>query len=506
MNNTLIINLGNSDLNIVDLNELKKVFNNDFDMLEILNSNIKDNYRVICEKLLENIESCIDYIEFPIIYATLNKILGDLKTDELERIIVVYTDQGKPSDTIYLANILKRIYELKKCGKLKESDNPIINMLPVKKNGIFLKAINKNPSDYDLMNKYYQEVIKQLNKEGIQDLFINVTGGTQAMNTSLLFNAANEFNGNVSTYYTPRGKKKASRLNVSSTIRGRNVKGEIKKLVSFNDYKAAEVLIKNYINEFDKEVNRSVGDILLSYISAASARIQFDFKKSIDEIEHCKDVDAENRDLYYRFQESLDELIGGREKDIYLLDEVKNNAIYQYRNGAYTDFLGRIFRLQEGVCNYILNRKGLIILKKDKPYINKIKLNESYSDKIQELNQKKVDGRPLRYDEEILNTVSMMIIIEVLFNEDEMMNKILEGCKKIDKLKIARNNSILAHGYEGVSQEIILDKIESEEVEDILNDIMNKLKDAYEIKLLDDGFYDEENEYKNVIMDLIDKL
>lgn len=505
MNNTLIINLGNSDLNISDLDNLKKVFENDSDMLEILNSNIKNNYKLVSEKILNNIESCIDYIEFPIIYSILNKILSDIKKDELDRIIVVCTDQGKESDTIYLAEILKRVFNSKNKWKLY----PTIKKLPVKKNGLCIKTIRKNPSDYDLMNKYYQELIEQQNNEKIKKLFINVTGGTQAMNTSLLFNAVNDFNGSVETYYTPRGKNKATRLNISTTIKKKNIKGKIKKILSFNDYKAAGILLDDYRNEFNNVINKSVYDVLISYISAASGRIQFDFKKSIDEIEKCIDVDADNREIYYKFQESLEMLVNERENDIYLLNEVKNNAIYQYRNGAYTDFLGRIFRMQEGVLTYILDKKELIIRPKGKSYINEDMLNKLYSDKIQKLDEKKVDGTLLRYKGIELNIVSMMAIIEILFEEDNIINNIIEACKKIDKLKVLRNKSILAHGYDAVSEEIILQKAEcknQEDIESILNNIINKLKEAYEITLLDDAFYAKENEYKNAMINLIDKL
>lgn len=504
MENTLLINLGNNDIKIIEekREKLKNIFSDNKDMMDILNdtSGIGKNYRKFTELLLEKIDGAIECVEFPIIKATMNKLKVELGDKKIDEVIIAYTDQmhtkEKVKDTIFLGKIIKQMWSNSKNFKSKLGINQFKQIGMVK-----LFEIKENPADYDAMRTCYYKKILELNKkEGLKELYINVTGGTQAMNTALLINAINYFKGNVHSYYTKYGEEVAEKLDISYNLKKENFKNDIKLLIKSQNYDAAETILDEFKNNFPKLSDRV--ELIINTLKSGRSRIQFAFEDAIYYILPLKD-DSDNREFAKRIYDNI-QILKNKNK-FYLLNEVKNNAIFQYEKGAYTDFLGRVFRIQEEVYKLILDSKKIITINdKEEPRINKSALT---SHDFEILNKIKIQESKLEYEDRILSVEAMEKIIEALLHDDEIIIKILNKCKLLKELKDCRNKSILAHGYEGISKEKIYMKLKNKEIKSVLDNIINEVIGAFNNnEIIYDDFYKKDGSFNNKLLELIEEL
>lgn len=503
MKNILIINLGTNDIKIIEdkRDKLKNIFSDNEDMIDILNnpSGVGKNYRRFTELLLEKIDDSLDYVEFPIIKATMNKLKAEFGDKKIDEVILAYTNQSdtkkKATDTIFLGKIIKEMWSNNKKFKEKIGINQFKQIGRVK-----LFEINDNPSDYDIMHKHYLRKILELNKDdNLKELYINVTGGTQAMNTGLLMNAINYFEGNVHSYYTKHGEEIAEKLDISYNLKKENFKNDVKLLIKGQNYDAAEIILKEFKKNFPK-LNDEI-EVIISTLKSGRSRIQFAFEDAIYYILPLKDS-SNNREFAKKIYDNIGIL---KNKDnIYLLNEVKNNAIFQYEKGAYTDCLGRIFRLQEEIYKLILDSKKIVAINdKGEAYINKdCPINYDF----EKLKSIKIQGNKLEYEDRILSIDAMEKIIETLLEDDACSISILNECKSLKDLKAIRNKSILAHGYEGISEEKIYENFKRKDIRLFLENLINKVIEALGKEMIYDDFYKKDGSFNMKLLELIEEL
>ncbi len=203
----------------------------------------------------------------------------------------------------------------------------------------------------------------------------------------------------------------------------------IHKLIERYDYGGAyDLLIEEGLEETDAE----------KIINSCRYATNFDFKTSRYHLNEL-DEDVDKLEIIQKTKKNLDELIKGVPDAIF--SELMENIKIQIVNEEFIDFLGRVYRFKEALYKYIFissideYRKfsftSDIVLKKNILRILKKKFKiyngstifgiSSYIQKFQKTNHKfqKVD--------KILNTNKMNEIIEL------------------------RHNSIIGHGFAGVS-------------------------------------------------------
>lgn len=504
-NVVLILNLGSHDLQVKQdkYEEMKNLFIDDDEMIKILEENygVVDNFNLFTEKLLNSYPRGLEYIDFPIIKSAMEKVKNDLGNDKLIKIIFMVTNQDHKKDTKNLGEILLNIKKDNKNNELKEK----IGLDGFKETPkIGTSKIDINPSDYDLMMKRYDEEVNRL--QDVEKLFIEITGGTPAMSTALLFNATNQINKKVIPFYIDRKSKDAYSLTISESLRKVDSKKQICLFIKNQNYKGAETLVNDYKNKYDVSEKKQV-DIVLNMVRTASSRIEFDFDSAEKYIKKVKDESPVSRDTCSRFQNYIQQLKD--RKETYLLNELKNNAIYKYCNGAYTDFLGRIFRIQEDIYSNTLLRKNVVVDKGDgKLFLKEEALSEEQMDELDNIEIQ--PGMKLQYKNCELNIESMKKILEIVLEENSLEFELVEECSKLKKLKSLRNKSILAHGYNGVSKEKIDEFAEKEFgdviIKEYLNNLVIKFTEIFDGDFLDDNFYDNDGNFNKHLIKLVEEI
>ncbi|MBE6049609.1 MAG: hypothetical protein E7214_02845 [Clostridium sp.] len=503
MNSVLIMNLGSHDIKIKKdkLDELKEIFKEDNEMLEILiNDTYKDgedlainkNSSIFSKKINDNFDKVKDCITFPIVKSVIDNIRNGLDEEEmLKKIIFVCTEQDHNKDTSNLGDLLKKVKQSKSAKLIGFSNDRAEKKF---KGGIKTQKyiINQNPSDYDLMINEYKKIL--INEKNNDKIYLSVTAGTPAMSSALIYNATKITECEVVPLYLNKNDNLICKFKISDKIRKDSIKKQIISFIKVQDYKAAEIITKHSLSKYCKDIDNL--EVITKFLQAAQARIEFNFEsatKLVEDIYSYADGSRKISGIFIKYIRNIKS-----DERMYLINELKNNAVYKYNTGAYADFLGRIFRLNEDIYRYILERNNLL-KNIDRAVLDESKLSEN---QIAKLNNIKIESDNLRYLDTTLSIDAMYEILNVFLKENSQEEVLIKKCYKLNKLKKLRNKSILAHGYEGVSKKNIDDCIGIED----LSNIVKNLEDTYNIEVCYDDFYNLKGDFNKHIINLIDKL
>ena len=148
--------------------------------------------------------------------------------------------------------------------------------------------------------------------------------------------------------------------------------------------------------------------------------------------------------------------------------ELVENATIAFNNGRYTDFLGRMFRFQEATLRYMVEHIYGIPTDIDKKKgdqnirIFQAAINQNPG-LLHMMQQTKIGKNALRFDEPNMPTLGKMIEYMIdggvradsspyLKQSDRgVYRSVLERVNKFGKLSDLRNQSIIAHGFQGIS-------------------------------------------------------
>ena len=249
--------------------------------------------------------------------------------------------------------------------------------------------------------------------------------------------------------------------------------------------KTQEYVISKFLDRYDyagvleilEEAGLENRDLYLLMKSCKYA-VNFDFKSALNIINQIKFEDLSRGDIQYLIR-NLENLIFGDPED--LTSELIANIKIQIVNEEYIDFLGRLYRLKEALFKYIFvntkeNKKykvcmhGKMVSKKNILYTLKKKYN-IYNGNL-------IHGVTNYVQKYVKKTKRMDKVIEILNGE------------KLENLIKLRNDSLVGHGFKGVSKE---------DIEYIYGDPMEVTKDLVKAcELLDLGInidkYDQINE------------
>jgi len=413
----LIANIGNSDIG----RDKISFFSSEKGQVNIYEKS-RDLWR---SKEFENVELLL-----------LNPVLRKIQeTFDIVGIYLFCTEQNPPhpQDTKFIAHIVKSIL----CSRY-DFDETSIN----------LQVISKNPADYDEMLRLYRAEIYNL-PESTDRVFVSVTGGTQQQNFSAMFESVARFREKATMIYTSRGSEGAIECGVGYEIHKRMITHRVDILKAKKMYGVAAELAEEYGILDANEIKM---------LQAKNHRLLFDFESSQTLFNEVKDKLPEHLE---EIHSAIDELEKLKNKDRYaLIRELCKNMLVKWEQGAYVDFLGRLFRFEEAVLRFVVENEFNISTEKDENDL-RFKSDVSSNNNLKNF----LDKNRISYNAPNRLCLFMMLRFLISKNPDRNDLKIItDTINKIKKLSDLRNASIMAHGFEGISRDRINALYDSDEL------------------------------------------
>ncbi len=369
-----------------------------------------------------------------------------------------YTDQQNPDhqadDTLEVAKIAKEklLEEFHRGrGGLRFRGQKAIRLIPVR----------DNPSRYDRMHSFYEDYFDRnphlQNPE--ENLCLTLlSGGTPQMNAMLLLHSIRHFGPNCVQVYVPPGEE-AKSLRVGMQIAQMDARRRFNEALAVRQFRAAAKIAED---AFEGASGRA------SACRYAGHRLAFDFQRAR---EHCNDAlrvaESSLGDYLETHRDENDRLEAdaspGADKTP-LLAELFYNIEIKYEAGEFVDVLGRIFRLQEEILTRIA--EDHTALRADKKLGSQKKALDELPGLSSFLEHEYRTGGGGRLELEMdrnLNRSVLAAIAVYLARDDSglseaqraKISEMAKFAKTLEKLAGRRNRSILAHGFEGVSEDEI---------------------------------------------------
>ncbi len=316
-----------------------------------------------------------------------------------------------------------------------------------------------NPSLYDEAFDAYSRLIAQHYEAEAKVCHVLMAGGIPACNTALQLQAISAYGERCRTIYQPE-RGEPYELRVGSQV-----------LATFRRATAIDALQRQDFATALALAKQVASPAIVGLISYAYYREAFDFERAqLALMQAIREAGGEVRVFLNSLRHELDDL-RTRENIGALLRELLANAAITYRNERYADFLGRVFRFQEAALRYIVETKLQLptdMSRDERPvnlpaFVQGIRDNLLLRDFVE---ARKVDDQPLRYDEgpnlQVMQALlDYLVLPGVRTDGTPYLNKADHGrygeirkrLNKFSALAQLRNQSIIAHGFAGVSLE-----------------------------------------------------
>jgi hypothetical protein len=457
--NIVIFCVGSSDIQTKDRKkvifvdeELRNKFSEENDEIKPLD---KDKIETA------NIE---DY-SFPIVTPFFDTIIKNY--NDISAVYIIGTNQKQADiykriqDTYYNAKFIKKY--LKEKYKIEEDK-------------IKVEEYVRSPADYNEAYNFFENLFKWIrkNSDGNYKFIINITGGTPAMNTCLLINAFNNINRSdqLGIYYVnkpdpgqPIGECKE--LNITNFYLN-EIFGKICK--SFEEkelYGLAADFGEKYLDWEETKIKR---------LRALDAFIKFNFDEAKELFEEVKNKSRDNKIIEEcrEYLKQIDDLYGDNKnkKIVAKLKILFKVMKIKKENFEYAEFLSLFIRLYEQLCMLCVHKAYGIELDDDFNIVE-----ESFESKVKELEKDEkfrkekeeffkkhgIERKSESLERGLLSYLFLMDFYRRKEDADEntrrFISKVFElgakdeeerknNIKKLNEMRIKRNKSILAHGFE----------------------------------------------------------
>lgn len=465
MNILIMANIGNSDLE-VDGQRPKRA---------------RPDGEAILQRLAEH------QIEFPILEPCLRHIQRQ-HPNETARLICFYTDQPetppttqpdrhgvslRDKDTIWFARIAAQVLPERFAGWLHE-------VQPMRIEGS--SGPDLNPSIYDEAFEAYGDLLRRSYDQTVDLCYILTAGGIPACNFALQLQSIIAYAERCRFIYPPESGRRVNELRIGEQMQSAIQRANA--IAALKQYNFPSALISARAAQSS--------DWVIGLLEYAVYREAFDFKRALQSIEQTeRRASGSTRELCADLRANLQQLSEQNDQAA-LLREVAYSAEIALRNGRYADMLGRIFRLQEGVLRLVVERYLELPTDMSRSvketnlarYLEQIDANQALREY---LDQKTIDDKPLRYRDGP-NRPVMQALIEFVINGGvrnngqpwnknvrERLKAVYHILQRFDRLSDLRNQSVIAHGFAGVSREEI-DALYEGGAEKIVKDIGAMLK------------------------------
>ncbi len=410
------------------------------------------------KEILDDFTNYYSRLSYPIIQPALEYIFNDKKHERIDRVVLVVTDQNekntKPAhrakDTIEFARILQRVIE-KHYGQKKIAQ-------------INLVKITQNPNFIDEMYIFFGKTLdfnKALKMENLETCYVEQAGGIPSANMALLFQCINKFEEKCSPVYVSEKTGHAIPIKFTEAILHDKRKALLLELADKFYY----ALLCDHLDS-NKE-NEKLIFILSQY---AQHRLCFDTSTAISIAKQgVGEFLSKDRNMFEDFIVDLEKI--GQKDHVSLISELYYNMTVKYSQKEFVDFLGRIYRFKEAVLRYLFeDNTGVstdIDGKTGKPtvFFNFIEENTELRDFV--TSEKTPQGSQINLSSFGIPLLKACLKYFANKKSDTSYQEIYEILQKFDILITLRNKSIVGHGFEGVSEEIVRSKYNG----DILDDL-----------------------------------
>ena len=415
-------------------------------------------------RLLEEYPDVAPRLAFPIIEPCLRYIIeqhpdSDDQPGGVDRLVLFGTDQPdptyRPSDTLFFAELAARRLPALLGGRVRSAKRQFIQEI--------------NPALYDETFEKFDDLLTELPHEGVETCYVIVCGGVPACNTALLLQGVRHYGDRLRVVYLPQGGE-PQELRAGQQV-----------INTFREAAAIEHLERlDFANALPRLERLRADPGLMGLVAYAAQRFAFDFRSAqATLLQSLRDGDRSVRGfIHQRLRHDLDLLLaedGGHERLAALLRELYWNAAITYRHRRYADFLGRVYRFQEAVLRYLVER--IFGLPTDlKPAVqeaNQAHWNEGIAANerlLAFLKSRKVNGKPL--DWQTIGRPTYKALLSYATDDDlgldagsnpllapkrrQQYAALLDRVNAFDRLVELRHRTIIGHDFEGVSEESLL--------------------------------------------------
>ena len=424
------------------------------------------------KRLLDDYPSVAPDLVFPIIEPCISYIIeqhpdNDDRRGGVDRLVLFGTDQEDPtyrsSDTLHFADLaVRRLPELLG-GRVRNIERRVIQ-------GI-------NPALYDEAFEKYDGLLTELARAEVEACYVVIAGGIPACNTALLLQGVRHYGHRLRVVYVPQGGE-PQELRVGLQV-----------ISAFREAVAIEHLERlDFANALPRLEELEADPGLTGLVAYAAQRFAFDFRSAqATLLQALRDGDRPVREfIQQRLRHDLDLLLaearpefdgrdGSQERLGALLRELYWNAAITYRHRRYADFLGRVYRFQEAMLRYLVERIfGLPTdLKPDVQEANRARWNEGIQANarlLAFLESRTVKGYALDWKKIARPTYKALLSYAtdkalgldaggkplLSPGERRRYDALLDRINAFDRLVELRHRTIIGHGFEGVSEDLIL--------------------------------------------------
>jgi hypothetical protein len=407
---------------------------------------------------IEHYRSLWDSISLPIITPMLGYVLA--REARISRLVLYTSDQPmdpqKPhfhdSDTIHTGQI---VAEKLRRTRTPPYQNKIDDIEVVPVSGI-------KPNLYDEAFARFRKLVLA-EADGVARCYALVTAGTPQFNMALASHAVMIFGDRCSTVYLPEGSDQAFALNIGAQLRQATEQQMLATHLERRDFAAAAVLMDGPYHA-----------ALRHLVHYGKHRFHFDFKRAREHLDAAWQEAADRPELREEIQPlgtGLNDLI--QQSLEALINELYWNARLCYLNGRYVDFLGRLFRLREAIGRHVVElvyqlptdnavEKNMRDLA---GYVGKNAALEAY---LADYRWGKDDKKKGIWAEKGFSAPLVVAMVGYLaepsavtdglcsVDQSAVFARLHALLHKMDSLSELRNDSIIAHGWRGVSRDILL--------------------------------------------------
>lgn len=408
-------------------------------------------------EIFENFDKYYPDLSYPLISPMLRYVFEEEKRAGIERLVLVATDQSDPKfrhkDTIEFARVLDRIIKKKYGAKVGQ---------------IIILKIPENPIYLDAMYDFFGTALKNnkafksdnvFNMEELEVCYVEQTGGIPAANMALLYQCIVRFREkccpvSISEKYGP------VRLDFVSKMMGDWKKNVLFALTEKYDYASMSIHLDEK-KDYEKFILR-----LSRY---AQHRLYFDTLTARSVARQAMGEFSNERNIFGDLISELEKIESGDYLSLIL--ELFHNMRIKYLRQEFVDFLGRLYRFQEAVPRYLIEREFGVSTDTDTKTNKQVEVDRLIeSDK--ELKDF-VGAQKMQWGGNIdpfrTGTPRLIALVDFLIQKRGMnkFHPVSEFFKKTENLMKIRNKSIIGHGFEGVSEEIIKDNYGGDVLEDL---------------------------------------
>lgn len=409
--------------------------------------------RIEGERILNEFQTLAPKLSLPMLEVAIDFILR--REQAIDRMVLIATDQPetelpkhRDNDTLFFAEVIKRL-------------------LHKKVRDIRIVLIKQNPSNVDDMFDFFKQTLgrnKAFRMENMRKCYTLTTGGVPGANTALLMQAIENYRENCYPLYVSEKTGHVVPLQIGNQMLTGFRNEVISKALDRYDYSAVAALLAHQTDHRERFCWR-----LAEY---AKHRLYFDFDTALSITENTiGEASAPERSFCEDLQLDLDGL-RNKERPA-LVRELFFNLRIKFVREEFVDFLGRVFRFQEDVLRYIVEKEFGFSTEMDKKrgyaeFVNGVKKNAALTKYLEE---SRFSGKPLKYDEPTIPCLTQMLKFLVEMNDNgngedlitdksrvENYRQVIEIFDRVNELSGLRNKSIIAHGYDGVSRTILQEK------------------------------------------------